>query len=488
MRFTNFTINLVLILLMLLLSTISCSIRNYDQPKPADTEASELDLQLSDRFRAAEPVSNWWANFDDPDLDTLMRRALEYNNSVEIAVANIRRTKAELREAGFNLYPVADANAAYTLNVLSAKNGLPIITREVEIYDVSIDMSWQIDLFGRVSQAKKAAKATYQASLADLNGAYVSVAAEVAATYIQLRGLQQRLQVAQKNVETQRQTHELTTSLVEAGTRIELDSARSKTQLELTRATIPPLQAQIQSAINRLSVLTDETPGTLNNWLKDAKSLPTLPETVDMGSAEKMLKRRPDIYAAERNLASSVAEFNVAAADYFPQVEILGSAGYSAANFTDLFMPQALVGNIGPSISWSILDFGRVKARADAADAVTEARWAQYRQTVLNALEEVSNAMTAFSQEEKRQQRLMEAARNSARAAELARQRYEAGLTSFLDVLEAEQTLLQTQDQLTLSNLAVANDLVDMYTALGGGWQVMAKTQQTEQMSEVQRK
>lgn len=476
-------IHLILLLLTLMLTTVSCSIRNYDQPKPTEAGASELQLEASDRFRAAEPIYNWWAKFDDPDLDTLMRRALEYNNDVEVAVANIRRTKAQLREAGFNLYPVADANAAYSLNVLSAKNGLPIINREVEIYDVSIDMSWQIDLFGRVSQAKKAAKATYQASIADLNGAYVSVAAEVAATYIQLRGLQQRLQVAQKNVQTQQQTHELTQKLVEAGTRLELDSARSKTQLERTRATIPPLQAQIQSAINRLSVLTNETPGNLHSWLQETKPLPSLPETVNMGNAEEMLRRRPDIYAAERNLASSVAEFNVAAADYFPQVEILGSVGYSAANFTDLFVPQALVGNIGPSISWSILNFGRVKARADAADALTEAQWARYRQTVLNALEEVSNAMSAFSQEEERQQRLVEAAQNSARAAELARQRYKAGLTSFLDVLEAERTLLQTQDQLTLSNLAVANNLIDIYTALGGGWQVMAQTKELTQMN-----
>jgi len=480
------TTHLTLLFGALILTTISCSIRNYDQPKPNEAGASELQLETSDRFRAAEPISNWWSKFDDPDLDTLMRRAMEYNNNVEIAVANISRTKAQLREAGFNLYPVADANAAYSLNVLSAKNGLPIINREVEIYDVSIDMSWQIDLFGRVSQAKKAAKATYQASIADLNGAYVSVAAEVAATYIQLRGLQQRLQVAQKNVETQRQTHELTQKLVQAGTRIELDSARSKTQLELTRATIPPLQAQIQSAINRLSVLTNEAPGSLNSWLQKPKPLPSLPETINMGNAEEMLKRRPDIYAAERNLASSVAEYNVAAADFFPQVEILGSVGYSAANFTDLFVPQALVGNIGPSISWSILDFGRVKARADAADALSEAEWARYRQTVLNALEEVSNAMSAFSQEEERQQRLLEAARNSSRAAELAKQRYKAGLTSFLDVLEAERTLLQTQDQLTLSNLAVANNLVDIYTALGGGWQIMANTNEPTQLSEVQ--
>lgn len=473
-------------LIILMLTAASCSIRNYEKPQAEDTRANELETDKSDRFRAAEPVADWWSNFDDSDLDTLVTRALQYNNDVEIAVANIKETKALLREAGFNLYPTADINGGYQLSVQSARNGLPIIDRKVEIYDISIDMNWQIDLFGRVSQAKKAAKATYQSSVADLDGAYVSVAAEVALTYMQLRGTQQRLNVARENVETQRRTHELTTQLVKSGTLMELDSARSKSQLELTRSTIPPLQAQVQSAINRLSILTNETPGTLNDWLEEPKALPSLPETVNMGSAEDMLRRRPDIYAAERNLASSVAEFNVAVADYFPQIEIFGSAGYSAANFTDLFKSQALVGSIGPSISWSLLDFGRVKARADAADAITQAEWARYRQTVLNALEEVSNSMNEFSREEQRQGRLVEATRASARAAELARQRYQAGLISLLDVLEAERTLLEAQDQLTLSNLAVANDLINIYTALGGGWQVMTEAELPTQVTEAQ--
>jgi len=474
------------VFILLLLTLASCSIRNYEKPEATREEKSSLKMDRSDRFRAAEPIADWWTHFNDSYLDSLIRNALKHNNEVDAAVANIQRTRALLREAGFDLYPVADIQGGYTFQIQSAKNGLPIIDRGVEIYDVSVDANWQIDLFGRVSQAKKAAEATYQASIAELNGIYLSVAAQVASAYIQLRGSQRRLEVARQNVETQKETHNLTKKLVAAGTGSELDSARSRSQLELTRAEIPSLKAQVQSAINRLSVLTGRPPNSLNEWLEDPEPLPSIPPAVALGNAEDMLRRRPDINRAERQLAASVAEFNVAATDFFPQVEIFGTVGFSAANFTDIGSAGSLIGGFGPSISWSILDFGRVKARVDAADASTRAQMANYRQTVLEALEEVSTAMSDFSEEEKRRQNLIEAGRASARAAELARQRYQAGLTSFLDVLDAERTLLQAQDQLALSNMAVATDLISIYTALGGGWEVMADTTVTAEASRYQ--
>lgn len=460
-----------------------CSIRNYEKPEPAAAKESDFELNRSEKFEAAKPVADWWSNFNDPDLDTLMYDALRYNYDVEIAAANIRRTKALLREAGFNLYPVADVQGGYTFRVQSARNGLPIIDRGVEIYDFSVDANWQIDLFGRVSQAKEAAKSVYQATIAELNGVYVSVAAEVAATYIQLRGTQQRLRVARQNEEVQEETFKLTQQLVNSGMSPELDSLRARAQLEFTRSTIPPLKAQIKSAINRLSVLTGTAPGTLDEWLQEPAQLPSIPETVALGDAEDMIRRRPDVNRAERELSAAVAEFNVAASDYFPKIDIFGSVGYSAANIKDLGSSEALVGVVGPTISWSILDFGRVKARADAADAETERTLAAFNRTVLEALEDISSSMADFGEEEERRARLVEAANLSERAAELARERYQAGLTSFLDALEAESTLLEAQDQVVLSNMAVANDLVSIYTSLGGGWQVMSEAETPEEIT-----
>ena len=471
-------------ILIIFLILNSCSIRNYEKPEPAAAKETTFELNRSEKFEAAKPVADWWSNFNDSDLDTLIYDALRYNYDVEIAVANIRRTKALLREAGFNLYPTGDVQAGYTFTVQSASNGLPIIDRGVEIYDFSVDVNWQIDLFGRVSQAKEAAKSVYQATIAELNGIYVSVAAEVAATYIQLRGTQQRLEVARQNEEVQESTFNLTRQLVNSGMSSELDSLRAKAQLEFTRSAIPPLKAQIQSAMNRLSVLTGTAPGRLDDWLDESAGLPSIPESVALGNAEEMIRRRPDVNQAERELSAAVAEFNVAATDFFPKIDFFGSVGYSAANIKDLGSSDALVGIVGPTISWSILDFGRVKARADAADAETERTLAAFNRTVIEALEEISNSMSDFGREEERRKRLVEAASLSARTAELARERYQAGLTSFLDALEAESTLLEAQDQVVLSNMAVANDLISIYTSLGGGWQVMSESETPEEMAE----
>src|SRR5699024_10777673 len=197
-----------------------------------------------------------------------------------------------------------------------------------------------------------------------------------------------------------------------------------------------------------------------------------LPPTVAVGDPAVMLRRRPDIKRSERRLAASVAQYNVEAASYFPKVSILGSLGFAATSFANLFTGGALTATVGPSISWAAFDLGRVDARVDAADAVTEARLAVYKRTVLQALEEVSTAMSNFSREEERRQHLTVAAQSSAKAAKLAQQRYKAGLDSFLDVLDAQSRLLQAQDQLAISNIQVATDLISIYRALGGGWQV----------------
>ena len=402
-----------------------------------------------------------------------MSRALDRNLDIAVAVANVRRSRALLRESGFNLFPVVQADGGYTWERQSEETGFPVTERNIETYDVGLSASWELDLFGRVSQQKKAAKATYQANIDELRGVYVSVASEVALAYMQLRGAQHRLNVAEQNLENQEETYELSKALVDGGSGSELDIARAEAQLELTRATIPPLEAQVKGIINRLSVLTGQSPDILDSWLEQEKSLPSVPPSIAVGDPAEMLHRRPDVKQAERLLAASVAQYNVQAADYFPRVSILGSLGFVATSFGDLFSGGALSAIVGPSISWAAFDLGRVDARVDAADAVTQARLAIYKRTVLQALEEVSTAMSDFSREEERRRRLTTAARASAKAAQLANQRYEAGMDSFLDVLDAERRLLETQDQLAISEIKVATDLIAIYRALGGGWQVM---------------
>lgn len=452
-------------------TTVSCSVRNYLKP-PSPADELPAETEENKRFEAAEPIENWWSRFGDSDLDSLISVALDHNLDIAVAVANVRQTRAWLRETGFELFPIVQAGGGYSWQRQSEEAGVPVAERNVETYNVGLNASWELDLFGRVSQRKEAAKADYQASFAELRGAYVSVASEVALAYMQLRGAQYRLEVAQRNVENQEETYQLSKAIAEGGSGSELDMARAEAQLELTRSTIPPLDAQVRETLNRLSVLTGEPPRTLDSWLQEEKSLPSIPPTVAVGDAAQMLRRRPDVNQAERLLAASVARYNVQAADYFPRVSILGSLGFAATTFGDLFSGGALSAAVGPSISWAAFDLGRVAARVDAADAETDARIATYKQTVLQALEEVSTAMSDFSREEERRRRLTTTARASAKAARLARQRYEAGIDNFLDVLDAERRQLEAQDQLAISDIKVATDLIAIYRALGGGWQV----------------
>lgn len=465
------SINHLILSFALTLVAVSCSVRNYQKPSSAVAEQG-YELEEHAKFEAAEPVENWWSRFGDENLDSLVSRALSHNLDIAVAVANVRKTRAQLRESGFELFPIVQAGGGYNWQRQSEEAGVLITDRNVETYDVGLSASWELDLFGRVSQQKRAAKATYQASFAELRGAYVSVASEVALTYMQLRGAQYRLDVALRNVENQQDTYNLSKQLAEYGSGSELDVARAEAQLELTQSTIPPLKAQIKGTVNRLSVLTGEPPRSLDSWLEQKQPLPSLPPSIAVGEPEQMLRRRPDIKEAERHLAASVARYNVQAADYFPRVSILGNLGFVATTFGDLFSGGALSAMVGPSISWAAFDLGRVDARVDAADAETEVRLAVYQQTVLQALEEVSTAMSDFSQEEERRRRLTTAARASAKAADLARQRYEAGIDNFLDVLDAERRLLEAQDQLAISDIKVATDLIAIYRALGGGWQV----------------
>lgn len=466
-------LNNLLLVAVAAVFAVSCSVRNYQKPaSPSMSQEQRHKLEQSKRFEVAEPVEDWWSRFEDATLDSLVSQALNHNLDIAVAVANVRQTRAQLREKGFELFPIVQADGGYSWQRQSEESGVPIADRNIETYDVGLSASWELDLFGRVSQRKEAARATFQASAAQLRGAYVSVASEVALNYMQLRGAQHRLNVAQQNVENQEETYELSKQLEANGSGSQLDVSRSRAQLELTKSTIPPLKAQVKEVMNGLSVLTGQTPSALHDWLEEEQALPSIPPTVAVGKAEQMLRRRPDIREVERQLAASVARYNVQAADYFPRVSILGNLGFVATTFGDLFSGGALSAAVGPSISWSAFDIGRVDARVDAADAETEARLATYRRVVLQALEEVSTAMSDFSREEERRRRLTIAARSSAKAAKLARQRYEAGIDSFLDVLDAERQLLQAQDQLAISEIKVASDLIRIYRSLGGGWQV----------------
>jgi len=423
-------------------------------------------------FNGSEVVARFWTVFNDPKLNRLVDDALKENKDLKRARANLKASRAARRLAGFDLFPTVTAGAGYT-KTRESRNQLPAVIstdRNLDDADVGFDAFWELDFFGRVRRGVQAARAEEQASAASLRDAQVTVTAEVARNYFVLRGLQEQLAVAVRNADNQDQTWKLTRVRLEAGRGTELDSARAEAQLKSTLATVPLLESSIATTIYRLSVLTGRVPDALTSELQTAEPLSPLPTLNAIGDPAALLRRRPDIRIAERSLAASTARIGVAMGDLFPKVTFTGSVGYDAATFGGLGKSGSDTYSIGPAISWAALDLGRVAARIKIARAQTDADLATYEASVLGALEETEGALVTYGRAQTRRDLLTEAATASERAANLARQRFQGGLTDFVNVLEAERDALAVQDSLAQSHTQTATALIAVYKALGGGW------------------
>ena len=467
------------ILTMLVLS--ACSVgRDYQEPDIDPLVQDQFLEQDQGRFQDTEPTIAWWREFNEPQLSLLVEQALDHNLDVRIALANLQEARFLLGETTFDRFPTIEADGDVTRQLQTEEGVFPPFGDRVQTtYNTGLDTLWELNLFGRVSQRIAASEANLEAREADLEAFYVTIAAEVARTYIELRGAQYRLDVARRNTDNQQQTYDLTSALFDGGASDKLDIERANTQLELTKSTIPPLEAEVNGAMNRLAVLTGQPPTALHGSLQSAKALPSIPSTVNVGNPVDLLKRRPDIRAAEREFASAVAEYNVNVADLYPNVTFKGSLGFSSTSISNLLTGGAGTYLLGPQINWAAFNIGRVRARIDAADARTHARLASFEKTVLQALEETETAMVKFSREEQSRAHLQKAAASSAKAVSYAQDRFEAGIDNLLDVLVAQRTMLEAQDRLASSEINVARNLISIYKALGGGWQVKASSAMT---------
>jgi multidrug efflux system outer membrane protein len=350
---------------------------------------------------------------------------------------------------------------------------LPGATRDqrtIDSYDAGFDAAWELDFFGRVRRSNQAARAAAGAAEATLRDAIVSVTAEVVRNYCVLRGLQDQLAVAERNEINQRQTLQLVQVRLDAGRGTQLDVSRAAAQLATTEATIPPLRASIATTIHRLSVLTGQQPQALVPELSPLQAMPTLPALNAIGGPEALLRRRPDVRIAERNLAAATARIGVEVADLFPRITFLGSVGYDSPTGRDVGSSGSQRYSWGPSISWAALDLGRVRARIHVARAETDIALAAYEAAVLNALEDTENSLVNYGESQRREVTLERAATESTTAARLARQRFEGGLSDFLSVLQAERDALAAQDSLAQGRTQTATSLIAVYKALGGGW------------------
>jgi len=327
-----------------------------------------------------------------------------------------------------------------------------------------------------VRRGLEASTAQLQSAEASVYATQVSVTAEVARNYFELRGAQQQLEVARRNSENQGETVRITTARLDAGRGTQLDASRAQAQLSATLATIPDLESAVTRSMLRLGVLTGQQPEAVLPQLSAVRALPTLPVAHDIGTPELLLRRRPDIRVAERNLAASTAEIGVAVGDLFPRITFLGHWGYDAVNSSALGNAGSETFSFGPSISWAAFDLGRVRQKIAQREAAADGALAKYEQTVLQALEETDASLTAYSKAIVKQQHLQTSANASLEAAKLARARYENGVADFLQVLDAERTALAAEDQLARSETQTATALLATYKALGGGFRPLTTT------------
>jgi multidrug efflux system outer membrane protein len=424
------------------------------------------------QFSSADVEREFWKAFNDPQLNELIEQALVANHDIRIATARLREARALRGEARLDLAPTITASAAETEARASDRQLGPLVStqRDQDYYEASFDAFWELDFFGRVRRNVEARSAEVQAAEANVYAAQVSITAEVARNYFELRGAQHQLQVAQRNAENQRETLRITTARLEAGRGTQLDTSRAQAQLSATLATIPDLEASIMRSMLRLSVLIGRSPETLISELSAPRPMPTLPETHAIGTPEMLLRRRPDIRVAERELAAATAEIGIAVGDLFPRISFVGFWGFDAAERSALGDSGTETYAFGPSIRWAAFDLGRVRQRITQREAAADRALARHEQVVLQALEETDANLTAYVKALVKQEHLEQSTAASLEAAKLARARYESGVADFLAVLDAERTALAAEDQLARSQTQTATALLAAYKALGGGF------------------
>jgi multidrug efflux system outer membrane protein len=448
---------------------------NYERPAVA-TQDEFVGVDQG-QFVRDEVERDFWKTFNDQRLNDLIEEALVANHDIRIAAARLREARALRGEARLDLLPTITEDGGYVESRASERqaprgSGLP---RDQEYYETSFDAFWELDFFGRVRRGLYAAAADVQAAEAGLYDTQVTITAEVARNYFELRGAQARLEVARRNAENQRESLRLTTTRLESGRGTQLDVSRAQAQLSATLGSIPDLEAEVTNTMLRLSVLVGREPQALLTQLGSTRALPELPKTHSIGTPEALLRRRPDIAAAERQLAAATARIGVAVADLFPRISFVGRWGFDAIESGDLGNAASETYVFGPSIQWAALDLGRVRARIRQREAASEAALARYEQTVLRALEETDASLTNYQKALVKQERLRESASASLDAAQIARVRFENGAEDFLTVLDAERSALQAEDALAQSETQTATALLAMYKSLGGGFRPLPR-------------
>jgi len=445
----------------------------------------------------SEPVDpRWWGLFGDRELTSLEERVAAGNLDVRTATIQIAQSRAERGITAAALYPALNANASYerekasNKGVFSALSGatgtpgteagglgtgaVPPINTAIppfDLYEYGVDATWQIDFWGSVRRSIEAADATIASSEEARRNALLIALAEVASDYVQLRGVQAQEQIAEENVKVAQQNVQTTRERSAGGLSTELDVANATAQLQQQEAQIPQLQQQEAQLINALSLLLGQQPNALRAELEARRPIPPVPPRVPVGLPSELARRRPDIRQAEAQLHSATANVGVAVASFYPQVTLSASLGIQALQPKNLWTWDARQFGVGPSVTLPIFQGGQLRSTLHLREAQQQEAAINYERTVLNAWHDVDNALTAYDKEQRRRDTLILSVAQNQRALSLAVDQYRQGLIDYLPVLDAQRSLLQTQQALAQSTTTVSTNLVTLYRALGGGWE-----------------
>jgi NodT family efflux transporter outer membrane factor (OMF) lipoprotein len=492
---------------------------HFSATQPASTQPADGSANME----------RWWESFNDPMLDSLIGRAVRSNLDLRIAQSRVREARSQLAIQQADIYPRLNADGSYAKERLSKEgffipgvggagngtlsgNGTPpngggtlnhaspsihrdaaptgggsssglasaFTKTEIQTFQGGFDASWEVDVFGGVRRSVEAARADEQAAIESRRDTMISLLAEVARNYIDYRGLQRELDIARQNIQSQQDTVDLTRSRFQAGLATDLDVARAEAQVATTRAAVPQLNTSLAQAAHRIAVLLGQEPTALEAELSREAPIPSGPPMVPVGLPSELLRRRPDIRRAERELAAANARVGAATADLFPRFSLTGSLGLASGAFKGLGRLESVYYSVGPSVSWPIFDAGKIRANIQVQNERENQAANEYTAAVLTSLEDVENALVGYSNERARWMELKKAVDANRRAVDLASQLYQKGLTDFLNVLDAQRNLFASQDELVQSERMVSTDVVALYKVLGGGWETMEASRGAE--------
>jgi outer membrane protein, multidrug efflux system len=462
---------------------------NFVKPKPS-TPAQWSPTAVSNGTEGAAHVTSegaqtvaWWSSFNDPTLSSLVQTSASQNLDVKQAVLRIQEAQAQAAVVAGGLWPSVSANASWSRQRVSTNTpngfifgahfpGLPAtLTNPFDIYQLGLGASWTLDLFGTQRRSLEAANAEMQAAVEGAHAAVLSMVSDVAQSYIDLRGAQFRRSILERSLATQRDLLQLTRDRRNAGLTSDLDVENATAEVGTTEAQVPLADREITVDINELSQLMDKPPEALRAQLERAQPVPPVPPLVPIGLPSDLARRRPDIRQAEANLHAATAQIGVAVSNYFPQLTLTAQGGFQSQGVSKLIETASRFATLGPAVELPIFEGGRLRATVKLQRLKAKEAAVVYAQTVLAALNQVENALAAYGSDQARRASLETAATASRNARLLARERYQSGVASFIDVLDAERTEEQNELALADATTAVSADLVQLYRALGGGWQ-----------------